>query len=93
MFRVIHLHALCPSLLEEVEQQPLSIHHLHDVPYIQRTGGGHQHQCFPRVHCFYYMLLVGGEKKIGGGGVILDKPRVTADENSSHHSHVSIVNF
>ena len=46
MFWVVHLHTLCPSSLQEVEQQPLSIHHLHDVPYIQRTGGGRQHQRF-----------------------------------------------
>lgn len=39
------------------------------------------------------LLYVAGRKKNGGGGVILDKPRVTADENSSHHADVSIVNF
>lgn len=39
------------------------------------------------------LLYVAGRKKNGGGGVILDKPRVTADENSSHHVDVSIVNF
>ncbi|KAI3369948.1 hypothetical protein L3Q82_024757 [Scortum barcoo] len=32
--------------IQEVEQQPLSIHHLHDVPYIRRTGGGRQHRRF-----------------------------------------------
>lgn len=39
------------------------------------------------------LLYVAGRKKNGGGGFILDKPRVTADENSSHHADVSIVNF
>lgn len=58
MFGIIHLHTLCPCSLQEVEQQPLSIHHLHDMPYIQRTGGGRQHQRFhssplllPNVSC------------------------------------------
>lgn len=39
------------------------------------------------------LYVAGRKKKNGGGGVILDKPRVTADENSSHHADVSIVNF
>lgn len=36
-FVAIHLHT---ASLQELEQCPLSIHHLHDMAYIQRTGGG-----------------------------------------------------
>lgn len=39
-FVVLHLHTACPSSLQELEQRPLSIHHLLDMAYIQRTGGG-----------------------------------------------------
>lgn len=40
-FVVLHLHTACSSSLQELEQCPLSIHHLHDMAYIQRTGGGY----------------------------------------------------
>lgn len=40
-FVMLHLHTACPSSLQELEQCPLSIHRLHDMAYIQRTGGGY----------------------------------------------------
>lgn len=46
MFGMMHLHTSRPSSLQEVEQHPLSIHHLHDVSYIWRDVGSRQHLCF-----------------------------------------------
>lgn len=57
-FVVLHLHTACPSSLQELEQCPVSIYHLHDMAYIQRAGGGYRHYHSFTPTSLHQMLLV-----------------------------------